>query len=107
MYEAYLQNSDVIRANIIAREDREGKLEGCHQDVNGTRVVYQVAQICYVKEQTELRTFPLTEKLVKKLGISEEELQGLAAANLKRLSILYKEAAMASLAARRRPHGRS
>lgn len=107
MYEAYLQNSEVIRANIIAREDREGKLEGCHQDVNGTRVVYQVAQFCHVKEQMELRTYPLTEKLVKKLGISERELQGLAAANLKRFSILYKEAATASLTARRRTYGRN
>lgn len=107
MYEAYLQNSEVIRANIIAREDREGKLEGFHQNINGTNVVYQVAQVCYVREQIELRTYPLTEELARKLGIPEGELQELAAANLKRLSILYREAATASLTARRRPYGRN
>lgn len=105
MYEAFCQHSDFIKANVIVREDENGKLEGYHQRVNGINVVYQVAQIYHVAEKTEIHTFPLPKKIVDKLQMSLDELQTLATENLKRFSLLQKEA-MLQPETRRRYYGR-
>lgn len=104
MYEAFCQHSDFIKANIIFREDENGRLEGYHQRINGINVVYQVAQMYHVAEKTEIHTFPLPEKIVDKLQLSLEELQTLAAENLKRFSLLQKEEML--LETRRRYYGK-
>ncbi|MBP3609490.1 MAG: hypothetical protein J6J42_04035 [Lachnospiraceae bacterium] len=107
MYEAYLHNSDFIRTNLIVCEDEQGNLEGYHQMINGRNMAYRVAQLFYMRNQTEMRTYPVTEKVIKKLQLAPEELKELALGNLKRFSLQQKSVIKEEWSKGRRVYGRS
>ena len=91
MYEAFMQNSDFVKANLIMREDAKGRLEGYHEMLNGRNMVFQVAQMLYKNDSPELRVYPVRENVIRRLKMEPDELRELAITNLKRFSIMHKE----------------
>lgn len=107
MYHAYLQNSDFVKTNLIMREDKKGRMEGYHQIVNGKNMAYQVAQMFYLNDGAELRTYPISEKMIQKLQMEPEELKELAIGNMKRFSMLHKDKLQEELRKGRKVYGRT
>lgn len=106
MYNAYLQNSDFIKANLIFCEDINGNMDGYHQIINGRNMVYQVAQLLTIQEKQVVRMYPVLEHIIEKLQMNPEDLKELAMINLKRYSFMNKEMLTEELARERRLNGR-
>ena len=106
MYEAYIQNSDFIKANLILCEDKRGDMYGYHQIINGRNMVYQVAQLLNTHEKQELRMYPVLEHMLQKLRMDPEDIKEMALVNLKRYSLIAKDKQIEELSRERRLYGR-
>lgn len=106
MYEAYLQNSDFVKANLILYEDKKGTLDGYHQMINGRNMVYQVAQLLHIQDKPVMQVYPVLEHTIQKLQMHPDDLKELAMINLKRFTLMNKDAITEELSRERRLHGR-
>ena len=108
MYEAFWNNSDFIRSNIIMAECN-GEDIGAREDksLGEKNALYQLAQVLHKGNVAELKTFPLPEKVIDSLQLASEELQELAMANQKRmLGLLHRKEPVLFQPVVRRSYGR-